>query len=196
VATLSIEGETELSEQDFREAFGFVPQFRRSNKLWLVAPLLLLLAFSDEKLGRSFWLPALPLLGFLGLSLGFRWYLRRAWARRALADLGGGTTQFRFDETGLNVVSKLRRLELTWASLPQHVETPSSFIVYTGSQALLVLPKRAFAAADLEQLRAELRRRIPTKPYKNRLQALLLLWVVLIVTFLAIWHFLGSQPPP
>jgi hypothetical protein len=112
----------------------------------------------------------------------------------------GGPTTFCFDDYGFSSESKLRQHRLAWASLSRARETPEAFLVYTTPLTVLIVPKRAFSESDVATLRRWLPERITAKPLPPtgglRGRGTLLLWVVLVVTFLSIWHFLANDGPP
>jgi hypothetical protein len=134
------------------------------------------------------------------VSTLFQRATRRAWTKQAFANVGGQTT-FRFDDYGFTWESSLRQHRLAWASLARALETPTAFLVYPSPQTVLIVPKRAFTDADVAVLSRLLRERITLKPapkaglFANRAWRTVLLWVVLVVTFLAIWQFLDERAP-
>jgi hypothetical protein len=119
----------------------------------------------------------------------------RGWAKRAFADNGLATQRYRFDEQGLSVDSDLRKVQLAWPALPNHLETPKSFVVYSSSQTIFVIPKRAFDDVSLPRLRQLLQARVPRQREPNRALVRLAIWVVALVLFLSIWHVLGTNQP-
>lgn len=198
---LLVAGEAQLSEGDFREAWGAVPAFRRLRAYAMALPifcaaLLLVSVLSNEHEGQAAAQLAqiLPILLIPTMSVAFLLTARRSWAKRAISDLGTGRVTFRFNAHGLEVESELRQHRLAWAALPQHIEGHQSFLVYTGSQTLLLVPKRAFNEYDLATVKQLLQQRIPPLASKSPLPRLLVIWAVLLVLFLSIWHVLSIPP--
>ncbi len=194
---LVVEGELDLTEADLAAVTRHLPEFKR--RLWL--PLLMLgfmLVFlvTNE---RPRWFSVLPVLFALLLVLHFQRRAIRSWPRRALADLGEGRTRFRFDDFGFSASSSLRQHRLAWAALARYVEAPDSFVMYTTPRTLLVVPKRAFSAAQLTELSRLLRARVPGQAAaaalsRQAFKRVALLWLLLVVTFVAIWLLLNDAP--
>ena len=80
-----------------------------------------------------------------------------AWAKNALADLRAAEgVEYRFDSAGISFHAPGRNLQQTWSSLHRCLETPIAFAIYTSPAAALIVPKRAFAAAEQARLRTRL----------------------------------------
>ena len=197
----AIVGEVDVNESDLRHAQSELPGAKR---IWLW--LTLLVGFSVVYLGlrpepfdsHVFLSMVLPTLFVLALTAYFQIAGRKAWIKQALTNIGGQTT-FRFDDYGFSSESKLRQHRLAWGSLSRAVVTPSTFLVYTSPVTVLIVPKRAFTDAQVITLSNWLRQRITAKPPAAtgvlRGRGTLLMWVVLLVTFLSIWHFLSLDGP-
>ena len=83
---------------------------------------------------------------------------------------------------------------MAWAAVHAQVVTKGAFLLYPSAQICVVVPKRAFAEADQLRLAKELEARVaPLKRGGGAVRALVL-WVVLIVAFLALWQFLDAAP--
>lgn len=191
--------DVELTEADFVALVPHLPEFGRRSLL----PLAILLLVPASVLVNQG--PAVALL--LPMILGVAAYayfvlaLRRRWPKRALADLGPGLTSFRFDDFGFSASSSLRQHRLAWSALARYVESPEAFAIYTTPRTLLVVPKRAFGAADVARVSDLLRARVTAKPAsppagRAVLKRMLLLWLALIIAFLAIWLLLNEEPRP
>jgi YcxB-like protein len=189
-----IVGQAEVGADDLRQALARLPGRQR---LWLWPGLLVVFTVlrgvvDPESFDSSVVLAlAVPSVIVVALMSYFVVAGRRAWVKQALANIGGPTS-FRFDDFGFSSESKLRQHRLAWTALARATETPESFLIYTSPQTLLIVPKRAFSAADVTALQSLLPERIPPKPdaparFGNRRP--LLMWVVLIVAALSIWHF-------
>lgn len=199
-------GQAELVEADFvavRAAIPGLTQGARLLAVWGIALAAFVSCwfFLSGNLEPSQLLPiVLPAVFVVVLALSFRRGLGRAWIKQAVADQGG-PTEFRFDDFGFKVDSALRRHELAWASLARWVETRDAFVVYTTPRTLLLVPKRAFPASALGQLRELLATRITPKPAagferKPSTVKTLVVWVVVLTAFLTIWHLLNGNEPP
>jgi len=195
----AIVGEVDLVEADLAQALSRLPGFRRQWLLLvgMVAAILLANQFVPR------WRPLLPVLlaapfaAVLYIYLG--WLTRRAWVKQTLANIGGKTT-FRVDDYGFGSESSTRQHRIAWAALARTVETPEAFLVYTTPQTLLIVPKRAFTDGDVATLSRLLLERVKSKPQPavGRVAArrMLVMWVLLIVTFLVIWRALDDSPAP
>jgi hypothetical protein len=196
--------EVELSQADFSRVWAALPQIRRQRAKFLVLVVVAAAVGVGSVAVRDgapdndaqWFAVILPML-FTGLLVGgLLWLMPRSWARRAVSDIGGGPMKFRFDDAGLEIESPLRRHQLAWAALPQHLETDDAFVIYTSSSSFVVVPKRAFVAGQLEATGALLRRRISTKPVKSGLPRAIAIWAALVIAFLSIWHFLRIDRAP
>lgn len=201
----AIVGETEVGAADLAQA---LQRMQGKSRPWLVPVLMVaaMLAFvtlSPSRITSETWLSfVLPVSVVAILLTYFQVAGRRAWVKQALANVGGPTT-YRFDEFGFSSESQLRQHRLAWAALARTVDTPESFLIYTTPQTVLIVPKRAFAAADIVTLGQWLPQRVKQQPVaKGGLtggvsgRGTLLMWVVLLVTFLSIWHFLSIDSAP
>lgn len=201
-----VTGRAELVEADFAAAATRLPQFRRGlTQLWLW-PLLVIAFMSIHRFlnqGDSSLelLPlTLPVVFAIALALVFRRLTHRAWIKQAQANQGGNA-EFRFDDFGFGLESPLRQHRLAWASLAHWVETPEAFVIYTTPRTLLLVPKRAFSSQSLDRVRELLASRITTKEPAGSAfgsfnwRKTLLLWLILVLAFLGIWHWL-DQPSP
>jgi hypothetical protein len=197
----SIVGGTELREEDFRRAYPRIPAFRRLRWILLALPLVwtfsaITTIVSGDRPLNLVTLPALlpPVFSILAVTVLGLW-MPRGWAKRALATMGSGRATFRFDDEGLYFEAPARQFKLGWSAMPQHVDTGESFAVYTSEQTLLIIPKRAFAGGDAAAVAELLQARIP--PVRQRTFPLrLVIWVVVMIFFLSVWHFLSIDAPP
>jgi hypothetical protein len=191
-----IEGQVELTLSDFSSAVPHLPGFKRG---WQV-PAILVGALLVFNLINPMPLTSLLPAGFMAvLLLYFQVLGRKAWAKRAFSDLGGGVSKFRFDDYGLSVESSLRQHRLAWVSLAQKLETPESFVVFSTPQTLFVIPKRAFKVEQVDALRQLCLSRIVPRPEHappGSPKRLLFAWLAVIIAFLAIWHFLNTDDAP
>jgi hypothetical protein len=198
----AIEGSLELTRQDFVSAVRHLPGMKRS---WPLPVMLLVFMLLSSWFGAMPLTPStlLPAAFVAAMTFYFQHLNRQAWIKRAFAELGGGVTDFRFDDFGFSVESSLRQHRLAWASLARFIETPGSFLVYTSPQTLLVVPKRAFEADEVDDIRELCAARIVYRPdpagggpWRGSLKRVGVLWVVVLVMFLATWHFLSTDAPP
>src|SRR6185369_12955584 len=131
------------------------------GRRWLVA--LLVAAYAIVNLlfmrgaGRATLAPAL-MFGVAFLSI--QTWQRRRWPKAALAQLGAGATQFRFEDYGLTVNSSLRQQRFAWSALSRFIQAPTAFLIYTTPRAVFVVPKRAFRDVDIARIAERLKAKI------------------------------------
>lgn len=184
-----------------------VTQLRGSKRPWLVLVMLAAAVLPLVILNWGNWrgltlTVLLPMAFVIVMTLYFQRGVGRAWAKQALTNIGGPTS-FRFDDYGFTAESTLRQHRLAWAGLARSLETQHAFLVYTTPATVLIVPKRAFADDDVLRLSAWLRERITPVPVQKvgvfgtvSARRTLVLWVVVLVTFLSIWHFLSIDGSP
>jgi hypothetical protein len=141
------------------------------------------------------WISAvLPLLFVGALMVGFA-RGKRQFGRNVISDMGGGQISYRFSDEGFGIQTPRAKSVVAWESLAELVERPAYFLVFTSPQQFVLVAKRAFSAEDVDTLRQMFDERIVKKPLRGvpRQNAgrTLVLWVVLVIAFLAIWQFLG-----
>jgi hypothetical protein len=202
--TAAIVGKADVIEADLAHAVTHLPGSKRG---WLAPAITAAVMVTLWVLNGSDWRAQtltvlLPMAFVVVMTTYFQRGIGRAWAKQALSNIGGPTT-FRFDDYGFTCESSLRQHRLAWAGLARSLETPQAFVVYTTPGTVLIVPKRAFADDEVVRVSALLRERIlPVRVQKVgvfgrvSVQRTLLLWVILLVTFLSIWHFLDEGAPP
>jgi len=193
-----IEGHVALTEEDFSSAWRFLPQMRSmvAVSIWIVVLIPGLASVSAAWMGGRAWPYGVGAL-LCGGALAFGLRRGRArWARSSLELLRGSEgVLFRFDDKGFLLKSPGRESQLAWDTLYRCIETVSAFLIYTAPQVVAVVPKRAFTPAEQADLQALLRERIRPAPLAGvfRPGRLLLLWLALVIAFLAIWQFLNPK---
>lgn len=193
---LALSGEVELSEADLAAVMPYLPELKAR---WLIPLAMFAVVPAAVVMNRGLQ-PTLLLPMTLGAAalVYFQISLRKRWPKRALGDLGAGVTRFRFDDFGFSASSSLRQHRLAWSALARWVETPEAFAIYPTPRTLLVVPKRAFNAADVARVSQLLRSRVIGKPAapetRRLLTRVLLAWLALIVAFGAIWLLLNDAP--
>ena len=197
----AIVGEADVTEADLAQALTRRPG---SNRPWL-APVVMIVAavlslgLSLHELNRESMLTVVLPMGFVvTLVMFIQRGVRRGWIKQAFSNIGGPTT-FRFDDYGFSSESSLRQHRLAWAGLARALETPQAFLIYTTPRTVLIVPKRAFTAAEVATLGPMLRERITPKStptaglFPSTPLRMLVLWVVVLVMFLSIWHYLEAD---
>jgi len=202
----AIVGQADVSEADLAQALARLPG---GNKRPWVYPVLMVVAvlsymvMTPSATIAETWLTfALPAACVAGGSWYFHVAARRAWIKQGFANVGGPTT-FRFDDFGFSSESKLRQHRMAWAALALSLETPEAFLIYTTPRTVLIVPKHAFTSAQIAALHSLLPERITPQPVEKvgltgraSARGTLALWVMLVVAFLSIWHFLSIDNAP
>ena len=193
-----IEGQVAMTLDDFMGAWRFMPQTKRSIALVLTVVLLvptihwIISLRTGEGGGALYGVGAL--IALCAVAFGI-WRGRLRWARGALVTLQAQEgILFRFDDYGFFFKAPGREARFAWGTMYRYIEAGPSFLVYTGPLSLVVIPKRAFAPEDERQLDALLRERIRSRPLAGTAPVgrLVVLWLVLVIAFLAIWQLLNK----
>ncbi len=186
-----IVGHTRFTRDDFLNARRSLPGARAPLALLPMALVFTLFGyFASREGGVSASILMTPIV-FCLVFVFVVWNGTRRWADNVFTELRGDRdVTFRFDRYGLAVETSKRQAKMAWEVLHRALPTKFAFLVYTSPNTLEVVPKRAFAAEDLETLRRWLRQRVRTRPAPRMFRKVILLWAVLIVVFLLIWQFL------
>jgi len=189
-----IEGRARLTHADFLDAWLYVPAFRT---VWLYAaffPFGLGLMVLGSPVPARDWLPQVPWL-VLGAPLTILaiWWWRRRWAEASFTRIGSRQLTFRLDHQGLHVDSSLGRQKYPWAQLVQPIETKQGLLLPTSATQLLLLPKRAFSADDLQDV-TRLLGELPARRGSNPpLLRLVLLWAAVVTLLLVAFRLFVAR---
>jgi len=107
-------------------------------------------------------------------------------------------TGYRLTTTHLGLAHRDNRSELAWKNLEGWTESATAFFVRVRGLVVVVIPKRAFGTSDgVTRARALLREHSPTRrPGRGCLRhAVVLVFVLLILTFVAIYELVTDRPP-
>jgi hypothetical protein len=116
-------------------------------------------------------------------------------AKRALANKPEAERTFywRFSPDGFEITTPASYSRANWSIIHRFLEGPTAFVLYASEAVVHVIPKSALRGDDVNALRALLTSRIIArkKPsLASRFAWVGVLWVVLILMFLAMWQFL------
>jgi hypothetical protein len=187
-----IRGSAEPRVEDYQAVWGQAPAMRRAAGWLLVMVVGMPVAFSLRKGFDPLVLLAIPVLLAAG-AFGI-WRGRRSWSEAMFRSVGGMAIEYFFDGQGYQTRTPGREGRAEWGTLHGFAETPAAFLLYVSPHIFHLVPKRAFPEADQARLSAELRARVkPLGKGPSGLKKALVLWVVLIVAYLAIWQFLGHH---
>jgi len=201
-----IVGRAQLTPDDFTAVWAALPQNRRLfvrlgswvvliGMFWFVRGLLDPAAASEPLPWTMLLVPGVMVVGF-PLIL---WRSRNAWGKNAVAELRGNEgVEYRFDAAGFSFSAPGRQVQHAWSALYRCLETAQAFAIYTGPAAVIVVPKRAFAADDQARLVSLLPTAVPNRPLSGAatwrpLGRTVLLWVVMVIAFLVIWQVLNPK---
>lgn len=190
--TDKIVGRATLTVADVQGAFA-----GRTGTRLLVVFVVLSLAMLGVTLlvGGTKMLPGLVVLPFF---LGLVWYFRRVQAKTVLAsksemDL---THSYELDSDGYRISSHNSASRATWSTLYTFQETADAFLLFQNPTVRIIIPKRAFAANDIPRIQKLLAACVHRRRPGGGPARVLVLWVVLIIAFVAIYHLVGTQPAP
>ena len=200
-----IVGRVELTTEDFTSVWAALPGNRPvfvQRALTAVALPLFWLMFSmfdsdgtGAPVGMTWFVVLQSLL--LPPALGFRlWRARAEWAKNGVADLRGAEgVEFRFDSAGVSLHSPGSQSQHAWSTLFRCLDTAHAFLIFVTPSALIVVPKRAFAAAEQARLRACLLKLVPNRPLRGTniwrpLRSTVTDWVMIGLVFFGVWQVL------
>jgi hypothetical protein len=181
-----IVGSVVLDENDVRRALELTPRIRAFIILIAAAGTLVSVAMP----------PHIPVgLVFFAL-LPLAQNGRKRAASTVLQGLGSRELDvtFEFTPTELNIVRPAGSSRSEWSLYRHFTEVPTAFLIYTNALVFQIVPKRAFAEADIPRLRSLLAARLtppprPTGGWKR----IVILWLILISLFVAIWQVIGKD---
>jgi hypothetical protein len=189
------EGKLTLSQEDLQQAIHETPEHVRSRWVMRAYGVVVILAglggglLQAEALLRGMWIvlgvALLVYAQFRGGSVG----------KRLLADMKDGEREvsYRFDAEGVNIKTSVSDASVRYAALHRQRELSTAFLLHTQARIAQIVPKRAFDAAQLEQIRQWLGQ-VQERPQPRRFLRLFVIWAVLIVSFLLAWQLLGAPP--
>jgi hypothetical protein len=157
-------------------------------------------------------------LGALGMALG-AWWISTAHGRRGALAMGLGVAcfaaynvpdqiaqrwftrtppgarlvQYTLSAEGLIIASEASRELHAWHQLQGYHEVPDSFLIWVSAKLFLIVPKRAFAAADLARVTERLEQRLGAPPSLPRFWSWLGLAVVVGLLALSLWNRLSPR---
>jgi len=114
-----------------------------------------------------------------------RWFARTAPAARLV--------KFTLGPQGLIVTSEAARELHEWSRLYGYQQVPDSFLIWVSPKLFVIVPKRAFSAADLPRASQMLEQRLGAPPHLPRFWSWLALAAVLAALGLALWNRLSPR---
>ncbi len=183
-----VEGQYVLTQDDLHLGMREMPGARLVR--WLpLATLVPVVAFA---MGDDFiWASA---VGAVTLAFAFAIiYFNRSAARRLFRNIRPEAREIRvrFDAEGFGLNTPDASSKHSYRALHRFVEGRTALLLYTQHNLAQIVPKRVFSAEELERVRAWLRAGVTPQKRRNPYTRILILWVVLIFSFLMIWQLLS-----
>ena len=114
-----------------------------------------------------------------------RWFVRTPPAARLV--------KYTLGAQGLIVASEASRELHEWSRLYGYQQVPDSFLIWVSAKLFLIVPKRAFAAADLARVTERLEQQLGEPPHLPRFWSWLGLAVLGALLGLALWNRLSPR---
>jgi YcxB-like protein len=186
----SIFGACLLTLADFSHAIAHEPRTRRFVRAALALGLCLagvgVVLLSRHRTLQGAVLLGLGLFAMVGYNapehIASRWYQRTPPKARSV--------KYTLNPQGLVIVSELSKEFHPWAKLQAVGEAPDTFMIWLDEKVFVVMPKRAFSAADVARVSALLFARLGAKQRDPR--PLIPIWLVALlgVVALLLWNWL------
>ena len=134
------------------------------------------------------WLPPL----FIFLVIGATFFGVRRAANMVMENKTESERDitYEFDEQGYTITTPSSSVRADWSSVHRTKESTSAFFVYPAENVMVFILKRGFAEGDVPRIAELFRTRVTPRPTKNPAIRILILWIILIIAFLAIWQFM------
>ncbi len=118
-------------------------------------------------------------------QIATRWFAKTPRAARSL--------RYTLNPEGLISVSEVSHQVYPWHALLGYHQAPEAFLVWVSSQLFLIIPKRAFQAADLPKVIERFERELGAPPRLPRFWSWLLLAVASACLGLWLWNRLAPR---
>jgi hypothetical protein len=103
------------------------------------------------------------------------------------------SVRYTLSAAGLIVVSDAAHQSYAWRSLEGFHEAPEVFLVWVSSRSFLIVPKRAFAPAELPRIAARFAGEVGAPPALPPFWSWLALAVLLVLLSLVLWNHLAPR---
>ncbi|HWO10760.1 MAG TPA: YcxB family protein [Polyangiaceae bacterium] len=101
--------------------------------------------------------------------------------------------RYTLNADALIVASELSTRAYPWTSLLGHHQAPESFLVWVDARSFLIVPKRAFEAAELPRVATRLAREVGGPPPLSPLWARLLAGAAAVLALWWLWNWLAPR---
>jgi len=190
--TLRVEAQIDLTEADFLHALQGMPERRFGTAaLSVIASMVLVGVGLVNGFDLAVWL-SFGLTAVLVVFMNF--YTTRLQARRFFNDIDAGRRQtaYVFTPTSLTVTTKNSHVRQDYEALKRYVLTPHTLLLYSSSSIAQIIPLRAFVSGDRERVIAWIRAQVkPSPKVPGALKRTVVVWLMLVVAFAAIWWLLN-----
>jgi hypothetical protein len=107
------------------------------------------------------------------------------------------TLTYAISPAGIEITNALTYSRVQWPAVHRFGEGPKVFTLNLSEALVQVIPKRALRAADVDALRTMLKTHVtPRKKRAGGGALVAVLWILLVLLFLAVWQFLNSDVLP
>ncbi len=190
-----VEGHLTLTAEDLTRAIADMPESVGARRVMGGYGLLLIVA----GVGGG-WVGAALELRVMWIALGiglmvYRHFRGRTAGNKLIAGMKSGErdVSFRFDAEGVNIKTPVSEVSLRYGALHRQHEVSTAFLLYTQARIAQVVPKRAFDDAQIEHIRQWLGAAVQERPRPNPFKRTVVIWAVLVVTFLIVWWWLALR---
>jgi len=188
-----------LTEKDIRAGLnemGGSGPWRRV--LFIVPVIAVVLTMSGRNGGMTSVTTLAPVIFMTVLYLTFLFVIPLRAAKGQIRNLeraGDTNVTYRFDDEGLTIRSSGASASMAYRRLVKSRRGKTTLLLFSTPQIAQIIPLRAFSADELERVLAFL----PPDQKGSGIggwKRVALLWVVVLVAFLAIWQFLNDGTSP
>jgi hypothetical protein len=191
--TEAIVGHVVLTEDDVRRALANAPEARHGFIRIAATVTLLGVVVPVTSKDSGTTIRSLAACAILVPAMLFgRAYFRRRAAKEIFAGKGERqrTVSYEFAPSGVRMDGPGSEGRSEWSVYHRCYETPDAFLLYVNPAVYHVVPKRAFRETDVPRLRQLFDAHLVNPPLKSSRMALVILWVVLILIFVAAYYLL------
>lgn len=128
----------------------------------------------------------------VALLAALQLYTTRLQARRFFVEIDPKrrSTSYVFTPTSVEITTKNSHARQDYEALKRYVLTPHTLLLYSSSSIAQIIPLRAFAPAERERVLAWIQSQVQPSPrVPSALRRTVVVWLVLVVMFAAIWWF-------
>ena len=133
-----------------------------------------------------------PFLGVNGFILALLFFAPKSAARKTAQALRleEGDVTVRFDDEAVTIHAPGSTTTTAYRAIPGWRESASAFLLYCGTNAANIVPKRAFEPDDVPRVRALLAANVKAAPAPGQktLRRTLIVWVLLLAAFMVVWQ--------